>query len=426
MAAEPRLTAVDVLADALVAGTQDPPTDSWTPVDLNTLPDQPPIRPTLGGTNLIYPGKRHVFSGAPESAKTLAAYCILITVARQGQTGILIDFEMGAYDARQRLRELGATPNEISRILYLEPDTPATPERIAQLVAHQPALCVIDAAAGAYTLHGLDDNKRGDVERLSQLYVGIFWRNRISTILIDHVVKSAEDRGRFVIGSERKLGGADVHLGFDTITAVSRGTSGRYKVTTHKDRGGYLRRGHLADLHLDSDPDTNLITWKFTEPQPDAGHRPTHLMEKTSRYLELQTESVTRNTITTNIKGNRDYVRLAIDALIREGFATETDGPRNAKLIASRRAYRENDPTTNPEETSPTIIISSLIPTDSERFPEPVTVSDSTDSPPLRGRTAGSTLTSTPEPVGWFHNNGNLIDSELSYLETIAPDPDNE
>ena len=39
---------------------------------------------TLGGIGLVYPGKRHVFSGPPESAKTLAAYAIALAEVRAG------------------------------------------------------------------------------------------------------------------------------------------------------------------------------------------------------------------------------------------------------------------------------------------------------------------------------------------------------
>ena len=359
MAAEPELTAEDLAYVYAISGDE-PETDTWTPVDLNDLPEEPPVKPDLGQTRIVYPGKRHVFSGPPESAKTLAAYCILIQVVRLGGLGILIDFEMGGYDARQRLRELGATPGEISRILYLEPDEPATPARIAKLVTLQPVLVVIDAAVGAYQLEGLDDNKRGDVERLSRLYVGAFWRNAIATIMVDHVVKNSEERGRFVIGSERKLGGSDVHLGFEIGKPVQRGSKGLYKIITHKDRGGYLKRGHLADLHLDSDTDTHKITWRFTEAMVGtAAGRLTNLMERVSRHLELQTESVTRNEIDRDVTGNRKHLFQAVDSLVNEGFATEISGTNNRRLVASVRNYREDDPACNPEELVGATIFSS-------------------------------------------------------------------
>lgn len=76
---------------------------SWEPIDLAKLEPRPVSFPSIGGVNLIYPGKRHVFSGAPESAKTIAAYAIMLEEIRLGGNVLLIDFEMGPWDARERL-----------------------------------------------------------------------------------------------------------------------------------------------------------------------------------------------------------------------------------------------------------------------------------------------------------------------------------
>lgn len=333
------------------------PAGSWTPINLATLEERPPIQPTLGQAGIAYPGKRHVFSGPQESAKTLAAYAVGLEVIRDGQPIIIIDFEMGKWDARDRLRELGATNQDLALLHYLEPEEQATSSHIARLIALQAALVIIDAAAGAYDLQGLDDNKRQDVERFTRIYVRDFWRNGIATIVLDHVVKNTDTRGKYAIGSERKVGGADVHLGFEVITPIKRGSNGIYKITTHKDRGGFLERGRLADLHLTSHPDTHHITWEFKAaehiPEGDT-FRPTHLMEKVSRYLEGQPEPVSRVTIENEVKGTRDYVRKAINVLIAEGFATETHGPRGAKPVSSASPYREEtDQNTNQKTTSP-------------------------------------------------------------------------
>jgi hypothetical protein len=86
-----------------------------------------------------------------------------------------------------------------------------------------------------------------------------------SRIVLDHVVKNSDNRGKYAIGSERKTGGADVHLSFDTTTPISRGNVGRFKITTHKDRHGHLKRGHVADLELRSDPTTHAIEDDDTE-----------------------------------------------------------------------------------------------------------------------------------------------------------------
>ncbi len=339
----------ELVNEAQVLGQQEETPDSWRAQDLNGLPEQPPIPPNLGNTHLVYPGKRHVFSGPPESAKTLAAYCVLIQVVRMGGSAVLIDFEMGAYDARQRLRELGATPLEIKQIAYVEPEEKASPERVAPLIALEPSLVVIDAAAGVYALEGLDDNKRGDVEKISSLYIRAFWRAGIATILLDHVVKDTESRGRFAIGSERKLGGADVHFGFEVVgkQAISRGGKGKYKITTHKDRGGYLKRGHLADLDLTSDPDTHAITWAFSEPvvtTDDEGHfRYTIQMERISRHLEIAVGPLTVNQIKDDVTGQGKQLGAALDALVSEGYVSREDGPGSSKLHTARKPYRRDD-----------------------------------------------------------------------------------
>lgn len=320
--------------------------DSWTPRNLADLEDTPPVQPTLGGLSLCYPGKRHVFSGPQESAKTLAAYVIGLSVVRQGHTVVLIDFEMGPWDAKTRLRELGATNEDLASVLYVAPDTRATESGIQRLVDAAPELVLVDAAAGAYDLQELDDNKRGDVERFTRFYVNGFWKAGIATIVLDHVTKNAETRGNYAIGSERKVGGADVHLGFSVVHPIKRGGTGVYKITTHKDRGGYLKRGVLCEFDLVSDAETNALTWQFkAAATSDEEHpfRPTGLMEKVSRFLERQVEPVSRNVVEGEKLGKRDYVRAALDLLTNEGFIEESEGPNRARLVTTIRAFRESE-----------------------------------------------------------------------------------
>lgn len=430
-----------------------PEHEPWWPIRLTDLPDQPPVKPTLGqlgDIGFVYPGKRHVFSGPPESAKTLIAYAVLIQVVRSGQTGALIDFEMGAYDARGRLRELGATDQDLNRILYLEPDQPATEQAIQSLVDMKPVLVVFDSALGAFNLEGLDDSSRGDVETLARRYTFPFWRAGIATILIDHVVKDSEARGRYAIGSERKLGIVDVSLGFDTITPISRGTNGLYKITTNKDRGAWLKRGKLADVELVSDPDTHQLTWTIRTPEPppvdphERGYfRPTHLMEKVSIHLELHHEPATRNDIAKAVGGTKKYVLDAIQALLIEGFLTETDGPNRSRPVTLTRRYRENDPDCNPQTTSGGSVVrggstggseppdEAVVRSGSAVVREPPSVGGSGGSSPYGGDTTephhsdhpqefgGSTHTTAQPQLGWFGDDGDFTASQLAYLDTL-------
>jgi hypothetical protein len=349
------------------------PPDSWTPINLADLADKPPVLPVLGNVGIVYPGKRHVFSGPQESAKTIAAYAIGIETIRNNGPIIIIDLEMGQWEARDRLRDLGATPDELAQIRYIEPHEPATQERIDKLVALRAVLVIIDAAAGAYDIQGLDDNRRADVERFTRIYVHSFWKHDIATIVLDHVVKNLDNRGKYAIGSERKTGGTDVHLGFDTITPIKRGTTGMDKITTHKDRGGHLKRGKLAELHLASNPDTHHITWEFQEAEDsDEVKRPTILMHRVSKWLQEQDEPKSVSKIKEHVQGEDAWLAIAADFLVQEGYATIEHGPRNAKLICHKELYIDQPAPLRPSIHAETEMSQSQ-PTVSSRFSTPAT-----------------------------------------------------
>ena len=320
---------------------------SWQPIDLLALADTPPERPSVGG--LLYRGARHVFSGEPESGKTFAAFALGLEAIRACGRILHLDFEMYAARTRERLREMGATDDELACWVHVEPDAPPRDGDLAALLALDPTFAIIDAAAGAYDMAGLDDNARKDVERFARMIVRPLSRADVGTIVIDHVTKSKETRGRFAIGSERKVGGVDVHLGFEAVRPLHRGATGLVKITTAKDRFGFLPRPHAADLELVSDPETNAITWTLRpaaqhDPADEAASfRPTVLMERVSIYLEQSSGQMSRNTIETDVKGNREYIRVALNVLTREGYVREVAGTRGARLYESLKRYRERD-----------------------------------------------------------------------------------
>jgi hypothetical protein len=310
---------------------------SWNVLDLAALEERPPVTPTIGG--LIYPGRRHVFSGPPESAKTWAALALAVEEIRNGGTVLHVDFEMFSYETRDRLRCLGVTDEEFQRFLHVEPEIPATETTIGELLEYvtAPTLAIIDAAAGAYSLQGLGDNDRRDVELFARTLIEPFRQREIATVVLDHVVKNAESRGAWMIGSERKAGAADVHLGFEPVTPFGRGRNGLIRIVTHKDRFGYLSRPRAAELELRSDPDTYQITWEFKPPAvptehspegPGNGWRPTWIMGEIVRHLNEHPEPATRNAIAKEVRARRQYVLEAIDCLVHDGTLRDAGGKR--------------------------------------------------------------------------------------------------
>jgi hypothetical protein len=148
----------------------------------------------------------------------------------------------------------------------------------------------------------------------------------VATIVLDHVVKNSDARGRYAIGSERKLGTVDVHLGFHPVRHLNRGGSGLVRIDTHKDRPGHLPRPHAAELELRSDADNHRITWEFkpaNETQADAagdnGWRPTMLMDRVLAHLARNPEPVSRSALASAVGKRREWTLKAIDCLIADG-----------------------------------------------------------------------------------------------------------
>lgn len=294
---------------------------TWQPLNLASsqyaVPPNPPDEDLHG---LLYRGKRHVVSGEPESVKTLIVWALALDAIRAGMSIACLDFEMGPEATRTLLVDLGATDAELERVLYIEPGGPPTKHDILMIKSVATDIVIIDAAIGAYDVSGLDDMNRKDAERFARLWVRPLFQCGIATVVLDHVTKASEGRGKYTIGSERKVGGVDVHLGFEIITQLTRGTSGLVKVRVHKDRPGFLHRPHPAEIALSSDPDTHAITWDIrAATETTSGWQPTVIMGKVSTFLEQQTDPVSRNNVERSLGGTAQWVRRAMDELIQAG-----------------------------------------------------------------------------------------------------------
>lgn len=342
--------------------------EGWEPIDLaDPRYAIPPSPPEL--LDLIYGGKRHVLSGPPESAKTLIAYIMLIEALRGGRPVAVIDFEMGAEAARRLLEDLGATLDEIRSIYFVAPDT-APPDGLAAIIQRKTWLTLIDAAIGAYDASGLDDNARKDVQRFARTWIDPLWKAGVASLLVDHVTKDKETRGKFTIGSERKLGATDIHISLEAVKTISRGDSGVVKAHVHKDRAGYLTRPIAGVFELASDPQSHRITWRHIPQQHSQGDepwRPTILMERVSHYLEQQTEPVSFNHVITNTKGKDATLKEALEHLITLGFVEESAGKQGARNVVLKTSYRQP------------------LPTSAQHLPADVCLPLPTSAPPLTG-----------------------------------------
>jgi hypothetical protein len=250
-----------------ISGQQNdgPELTGWEPINLAPVwagetTDQPPtILARTDGISLAYPGKVNTFQGESESMKTWAALCAAAEQLANGHPVIYIDFEDSPTSIVERLGLLTITPT--APIIYLRPDSPFTLEardQLATLLTElEPTLVVLDGVTEAMTIEGLDLMSNADIARFMKSLPRWIARHPAgpAVILIDHVPKNPDQRGKGAIGGQHKRAGIDgVGLTFTVGSEpLARGRDGRARITIDKDRPGHVRahaasRGHIGDL----------------------------------------------------------------------------------------------------------------------------------------------------------------------------------
>jgi len=342
-------------------GARQAGTTAWAPLDLEAVlrgeeVDPPPcLLARSDGNYLLYAGAVHTLSGEPGSGKTWVTLIAAVQELAQGNTVTMIDFEDRASRVVGRLLALGATPPQIrDHFHYIRPRTgiDTTSRTDLDNATRGSSLVILDGVTEAMTLHGLDLNANADVATFYDLLPRhIADHTGAAVVMIDHVVKDGEKQGRWALGGQHKLAGIDgVAYLVKAIDAFGRGKKGHARVTVSKDRPGYVEEIALgrtvAEFHLDA-TDVNILRHSLDAPAAlptdQAGNmRPTHLMEKVSRYVEI-TPGANRNQLVDGISGKATYVRRALDRLVQEGYVEVAPGPNRQQLHRSINPFREDE-----------------------------------------------------------------------------------
>lgn len=223
------------------------------------------------GVRLIYPGREHVVSAEPESAKTWLVCQVVADILRDNGTVLYVDFEDDEATIGMRTHWLGApikTLCDKSRFRYLRPDSPATRDRYIRLLNFGtddqpvgPTLVVLDGTTEGYGLHGWDILSNEDSPKWRQMYVKPAMMAGAATLATDHVTKNKETRNGYAIGAQHKKAGLNgVLFELQVQEPFGIGLRGRSKLLINKDRNGDLRRHgiregkatYFADLVLDA------------------------------------------------------------------------------------------------------------------------------------------------------------------------------
>jgi hypothetical protein len=321
-------------------------TGGWSRVDLAEFIGLPAEEPQIAG--VFYPGRRHLISGPGEAAKTWLCLGAAVAEIKDGRGVIWADLDgMGPREIASRLTAYGVTEDELAALVYFtapegELDDAQTFRLLEWARETGCRMLVSDAFTGFLVRHGLDGNVTKDVEQAWQILDPVKDAG-LAAVLIDHVVKNAKNRKGEAIGSERKGTAAHLHFDLTPLEKFQRGGTGRSRIGVSRDRGAYFPRPFAGELVLHSDADTGAVTWTIEAPRTDGTFRPTHLMEKVSKFVEGYPDGVTKRTLEAGVKGNTDAKRLALELLITEGYVHRETGANRSQLHTSLKPYREDD-----------------------------------------------------------------------------------
>jgi hypothetical protein len=352
---------------------------SWAPFDFTDIlagtyvPETPTLFPRSDGPSLLYVGKVHSFHGESESGKSFLAQAETARLVQLGEKVLYVDYESDAATIVGRLLEMGCSGEQITTgLTYIRPEAspyhPSELEAWRALLRNRYSLAVLDGVTDALGLSGASSKDNDEivawmrsVPRIIATYTGA------AVVLIDHVTKDDENRGRHAIGGVAKMNRLDgAAYIIEVVKPLGRGLLGEVSMRVGKDRPGEVRPHSGRWRATDRTQESARVVVDSTQPgrvlvivgpppskvgdvthgDDDSPFRFTGIMEKVSRLLEASGEEMGRNDIVRSlkkdgVKGREANVLAALNTLVEEGFLTTRDGGNKSKPVTHLRPYRQ-------------------------------------------------------------------------------------
>lgn len=346
----------------------------WEPLDLADAlagKDVPPpdLMARTDGVHLLYRGRVHWFQGESESCKSWGAVVAAEERLTAGELVLWVDFEDDAGGVVSRLLALGVPADTIRhRFHYLHPemglyDRHGKPTRGALafaelLTRHSYGLAVVDGVTESMTLEDLELISNADVAQWLRRIPKRLASTGAAVVVIDHVTKSTEGRGRYALGGQHKLAGVTGAVySFHVVTPFRRVVHGTEPVTglvtlkVEKDRPGYVRgkadEGRVAVLRLTAYPDGG-ITAELAAPGESNDAPAGELVRRILEYLDIYDGSSGRK-VEDGVEGKGPAIRDALRWLTERGWLT-VERKGNAHLHYLTAEGREQLPDAGREE----------------------------------------------------------------------------
>ncbi len=308
------------------------------------------------GLGLIYPGKMHMFQAEPSVGKSWVAFHLCSEVLAAGGSAVVIDYEDSLRPVLVRMQTVGANHEQLrTRFRYVHPEGPMGAAEILRLFAlveeMNPDVVVIDGVAESLSRDGLSEDSATDFVQWTDKLPRRLARTGAAVVMLDHVAKDSENRGRWARGTGAKLAVLDgaAYTLRPAGAAFSKHRAGKVKLTVAKDRPGSVGapgetaaviefEPHAAGSLLTITVHPDNATMAATDPW-----RPTILMEKISRALEESKTPLTATGIAQLVHSEKAELRAeALERLKFEGHVVE-EKRKGSKYLRLLEPFRSDE-----------------------------------------------------------------------------------
>lgn len=316
--------------------------------------DLDPVVPDLveldGGGWLLYSGQSHSLFGPPGLGKSNTALAICREVVKAGGRCLFLDLEKTERTAADRARSFGfhQEPELGDRIRFQILDGVVGPQLVTAIIdwageEDGPVLVVLDSAGRSISRTGSDENSNDAVRCWYDLVIAPLCARGITTLSLDHPVKTFEGGAAGPRGAGAKM---DVVTGaafaLSTGRPFSRGQGGYAVLTCTKDNNGGHARRAVAKFVVEPTPGGG-IAYEFVAVEGGAEvaiDRAAQWRDRTLAALNSDWQSLTaiRDKVGGGSAGG-EAVKGALDALVAEGRVEDQAG----KGHQNARNYRLAD-----------------------------------------------------------------------------------
>ena len=347
---------------------------SWKPIALSDYYDglfkevKANILYRTDGKALIYAGKVHSFYGESESGKSWVAQIATAELLKADKKVIYIDFESDPQDIVKRLKSLGVSrANLLQYLTYIRPESARSvddPYWDSILEQGSASLVIIDGVTESLTMWGGETVDNDSITKWMRAFPRtVASRSGAAVVLIDHITKNSETRGRFAIGGQAKLATIDgAAYIVEPIEVLSPGRVGSLTLRVTKDRIGDVRASAGMYRKSDRTQEAAIFTIDSTKPAMQyvigAPTSEDELAERSeSKKLLEMAEFIhnhpgcSRRELNDGIKGDKNLIGQRLEILERRGFISNkgtntksnlwitSDGMENFGLIEAQISY---------------------------------------------------------------------------------------